>query len=217
MKQPIVGYHQDEEGHWVAALRCGHGQHVRHDPPWQVREWVTTPEGRASRLGVELNCVRCDEAAVQADIAQLVAAVERGDAEQVTLMLDQRPDLVSARDDSGATALHHAAFHGHRSIVNLLISRGADVNARDLEHDATPSGWAIHYLRELGGLLAIEIEDTLYAIRNRDAGWVERLVTRHPALINATDVNGKPLAEHASESGVESIARLFPGAKARGT
>ena len=61
MKQPIVGYHQDEESHWVAELRCGHGQHVRHDPPWQVREWVTTAEGRASRLGAELECVRCDE------------------------------------------------------------------------------------------------------------------------------------------------------------
>jgi hypothetical protein len=60
MKQPITGYHQDEEGHWVAELACGHGQHVRHDPPWQVREWVTTPAGRASRLGVELECVRCD-------------------------------------------------------------------------------------------------------------------------------------------------------------
>jgi hypothetical protein len=61
MKQPIVGYHRDEEGHWVAELSCGHGQHVRHDPPWQVREWVTTPEGRAERLGLELECVRCDE------------------------------------------------------------------------------------------------------------------------------------------------------------
>ena len=65
MKQPIVGYHQDEEGHWVAELTCGHGQHVRHDPPWQVREWVTTAEGRASRLGLELECVRCDEEATR--------------------------------------------------------------------------------------------------------------------------------------------------------
>ena len=63
MKQPIVGYHQDDEGHWVAELACGHGQHVRHDPPWQVREWVITPEGRATRLGVELECVRCDDLA----------------------------------------------------------------------------------------------------------------------------------------------------------
>ena len=151
------------------------------------------------------------------DVKQFFDTVERGDAERITRLLDQRPDLVISRDETGATALHVAAFHGHRSIVNLLISRGAEVNARDLEHDATPSGWAIQYLRELGGLLAIEIEDTLYAVRNRDAAWVERLVTRHPALIDATDVNGKPLAEHASESGIESIARLFSSAKARGT
>jgi hypothetical protein len=60
MKHPIVAYHLDAEAHWVAELRCGHGQHVRHDPPWQVRPWVTTPEGRASHLGMELDCVRCD-------------------------------------------------------------------------------------------------------------------------------------------------------------
>ena len=215
VNQPIIGFHQDDEGHWVAELRCGHGQHVRHDPPWQVRPWVTTLEGRASRLGVELNCVRCDEAGVHNDEAQFFRAVESGDVDHVTRTLDRRPDLVSARDGTGATALHHAAFHGHRSIVNLLISRGADVNARDREHDATPSGWAIHYLRELGGLLAVEIEDTLYAVRNRDIAWVERLVTRHPALVDAADVDGKPLATHARESGVESIVKLFSHAKPR--
>jgi hypothetical protein len=62
VKQKIAGYHQDEEGHWVAELACGHGQHVRHDPPWQLRPWVITPEGRASFLGIELECVLCDEA-----------------------------------------------------------------------------------------------------------------------------------------------------------
>jgi hypothetical protein len=60
VKRKIVGYHRDDEGHWVAELECGHGQHVRHDPPWQVREWVTTQDGRDSFLGTELDCVRCD-------------------------------------------------------------------------------------------------------------------------------------------------------------
>jgi 8-oxo-dGTP pyrophosphatase MutT (NUDIX family) len=55
----IVGFHQDAEGHWVAELECGHGQHVRHQPPWQQRPWVVTAEGRAGYLGVELPCVRC--------------------------------------------------------------------------------------------------------------------------------------------------------------
>lgn len=58
----IVGFHQDEEGHWVADLECGHTQHVRHDPPWQLRPWVVTPEGRQSFLGATLNCVDCDRA-----------------------------------------------------------------------------------------------------------------------------------------------------------
>jgi hypothetical protein len=55
----ITGYHQDDEGHWVAELECGHGQHVRHDPPWQLRPWVTTAEGRIANLGTVLDCVRC--------------------------------------------------------------------------------------------------------------------------------------------------------------
>ncbi len=58
--QKIVGFHQDEEDHWVAELGCGHTQHVRHTPPWQNRPWVITDAGRAAKLGVELTCVKCD-------------------------------------------------------------------------------------------------------------------------------------------------------------
>ncbi len=63
MQRAIVGYHRDDEGHWVARLACGHNQHVRHLPPWQNRPWVVTPEGRAARLGRELACKKCDEGA----------------------------------------------------------------------------------------------------------------------------------------------------------
>ena len=59
MERPITGFHQDEEGHGVAELECGHNQHVRHDPPWELRPWVVTPEGRR-RLGIWLNCAKCD-------------------------------------------------------------------------------------------------------------------------------------------------------------
>lgn len=60
MQRKITGYHQDEEDHWVAELECGHGQHVRHDPPWINRAWVTTAEGRAAKLGEVLDCKLCD-------------------------------------------------------------------------------------------------------------------------------------------------------------
>jgi len=60
MKQPIIGYHKDEEGHWVAELACGHSQHVRHNPPLVSRPWVVMEEGRNAMLGHELNCKKCD-------------------------------------------------------------------------------------------------------------------------------------------------------------
>lgn len=55
----IVGFHTDEEHHWVADLECGHSQHVRHEPPLMTRPWVLTPEGRATFLGTTLQCARC--------------------------------------------------------------------------------------------------------------------------------------------------------------
>ncbi|MGH0030653.1 MAG: DUF3565 domain-containing protein [Myxococcota bacterium] len=60
MRRPITGFHRDEAGDFVAELSCGHGQHVRHDPPLVERPWVLSEEGRASRLGDTLDCVRCD-------------------------------------------------------------------------------------------------------------------------------------------------------------
>lgn len=60
MQRPIIGYHQDEKGDWVAELCCGHGQHIRHKLPFHVRPWVQSAEGRSSMLRTELDCVCCD-------------------------------------------------------------------------------------------------------------------------------------------------------------
>ena len=56
MQRRITGYHQDEEGDWIAELECGHQQHVRHNPPWVNRPWVTTAEGQTAALGAALDC-----------------------------------------------------------------------------------------------------------------------------------------------------------------
>ena len=60
MKQAIVGYHRDDENHWVAELACGHFQHVRHNPPWVIRPWVISEAGRGAMLGQVLQCKKCD-------------------------------------------------------------------------------------------------------------------------------------------------------------
>ena len=60
MRRRITGFHRDEAGDWVAEMECGHGQHVRHRPPFVLRPWVITAEGRRGKLGQTLKCVKCE-------------------------------------------------------------------------------------------------------------------------------------------------------------
>lgn len=61
MRRRATGFERDAEGHWVARLDCHHRQHVRHHPPQFDRAWTSTAAGRASRIGLPLDCVRCDD------------------------------------------------------------------------------------------------------------------------------------------------------------
>ncbi len=58
----IDGFHQDEQGAWVAELSCAHGQHIRHRPPWVEHPWVVNEGGRRSRIGTSVDCPLCDRA-----------------------------------------------------------------------------------------------------------------------------------------------------------
>jgi hypothetical protein len=141
--------------------------------------------------------------------AELFSAIASGNAEKVREFLAANRAAANMKDDEGATPLHYATLNGQREIVELLLLNGADINARDVRFNATPAGWAIEYLREKGGLLAIEIEDAVIAIRENDVRWVMRFLTRMPALAQARDAQGKALSRHAAESGSDEISRLF--------
>lgn len=61
MERPITGFALDDDGDPIAILSCGHRQHVRHNPPFINRPWVTTEQGRNGMLGKTLDCLRCDK------------------------------------------------------------------------------------------------------------------------------------------------------------
>lgn len=60
MQRAMRGFRQDAQGDWVAELECGHTQHVRHQPPFTLRPWVMSAEGRQERIGQTLECPPCD-------------------------------------------------------------------------------------------------------------------------------------------------------------
>ena len=58
----VIGFHQDDDQHWVAELSCGHTQHLRHQPPWQSRAWVLDPAQRQEKIGQPFACGWCAQA-----------------------------------------------------------------------------------------------------------------------------------------------------------
>ena len=69
---------------------------------------------------------------------------------------------MNAKNEWGGTPLHFATFGSHKEVVELLIAKGADVNAKDDVGD-TPVDWADNkeladLLREHGGKTGEELK-----------------------------------------------------------
>lgn len=58
-------------------------------------------------------------------------AVAKGDLEKVKALLKDNPNLVASRDDEGHTPLRIAAAKGQKDMAELLLAKGAEVNAKD--------------------------------------------------------------------------------------
>jgi len=63
-------------------------------------------------------------------------AASFGDLDRLTALLTEDPSLASGYSGDGFTALHFAAFFGRYEAAELLLARGADVDARG-------TGWMI--------------------------------------------------------------------------
>jgi len=59
------------------------------------------------------------------------AALTAGDLEKVSTLLDAEPSLLDLRDGEGLTPIHYAARKNRAEVINLLVERGMDPNARD--------------------------------------------------------------------------------------
>ena len=65
------------------------------------------------------------------DPEEMLKACERGDVAKVRQLLASDTTLVNAKGAHNKTPLHWAAGNGHKAVVELLLSHGADFTLRD--------------------------------------------------------------------------------------
>ena len=95
----------------------------------------------------------------------ILAAAYHGNIEAVKQHFAAGTDVDVKGGFADGTPLHYAAANGHKEIAELLITKGADVNAKD-EDGGTPLDVAIQFkeletadlLRKHGGKTAEELK-----------------------------------------------------------
>lgn len=143
----------------------------------------------------------------------IVTATIHDDTELVALLLDQGEDIQKSYSQRGETPLHLAASKTRADMVKMLVARGADVDAADVE-GLTPLMWAtrVANLGSARALIALGAWLDVFsaaALGLRDA--VNEMIAADPTLANAP-MNGwrrfTPL-HFAAARGQVSVAQLL--------
>lgn len=85
--------------------------------------------GEIKRLGLALAVVA--SCVCLAGCASIHEAAVGGDLQRVTILVQSAPSLVNTRNQQNATPLHVAANYDKISVVEYLLSKGADPRAVD--------------------------------------------------------------------------------------
>ncbi|MCX6835959.1 MAG: ankyrin repeat domain-containing protein, partial [candidate division Zixibacteria bacterium] len=139
-----------------------------------------------TRKTLALIVVAAQLIAVQLLALEIHQAVETGNVEQIRTLLEANPELVNERDTAQNLPLHLAATTGQVAVIELLLSKGADIEAGDREN-TTPL--------------------TVAAMLNKPEAV--RLLVEKGASITARDNNGNtPLLAAARSGNVETVKYL---------
>jgi ankyrin repeat protein len=63
------------------------------------------------------------------DREEIHFAAQEGDVQKIKSVLEKHPERIEERDRLGLTPLHRTAWHNQTAALELLIQRGANVNA----------------------------------------------------------------------------------------
>lgn len=144
-----------------------------------------------------------------------------GDAQRLQRILEENPALVSAPHEQGFSPLGLAAFFGHKAAVQVLLARGAEVDAVDTSQFAnTPLDAAVaaNHLEVVKILLqnhasvnvrAAAGHTPLHKAAMNGNLEIAKLLIEAKADVNATDDAGKTPLAYAGEKGHPEVEALL--------
>jgi ankyrin repeat protein len=113
------------------------------------------------------------------------AAARLGLFDALKQMIAARPELVHARGGDGQMPLHQAATV---EIAEYLLAHGADIDARDIDHESTPAQYAVRERPDVARLLVSRgcRSDILLAAAVGDRALVVRHLDADPLSIRTS-------------------------------
>ena len=111
------------------------------------------------------------------------AAARLGLTERLRELVAANPALVHARGGDGQTPLH---FAGTIEVAKFLLEHGADIDARDVDHESTPAQWMMRERQEIVRFLVQRgcKTDILMAAGLGDADLVGKHLDADPGCIH---------------------------------
>jgi ankyrin repeat protein len=111
------------------------------------------------------------------------AATRFGMLDRLDELLSADPTLVHARGGDGQTPLHFAKTV---EVARYLLDRGADIDARDLDHDGTPAQWMVRDRPDVARYLVERgcTTDILLATALGDLALVRQHLESHPPCVH---------------------------------
>src|SRR5688572_27844967 len=128
-------------------------------------------------------------------VVDIFAAAHLDMLERVRELVESEPALVHARGGDGKTPLHCARSVG---VATYLIEHGADIDARDVDHESTPAQYLVRDAPAVARLLVDRGAwyDIFVAVGLRDRALVERCLADDPEALDHRTWQGKYTTVH---------------------